>query len=152
MEHVVTTKHYLACGKEFTPHPQVRNHSFCSSPKCQRERHRRWQKAKRAEDANYRKVDAEYSQAWAYDHADYWGQYREKNPDYVKKNREQQQKRNLKNRKGASPVDDGHLSSLPSGRYQLIRLDEAGIANGNAWIVEIKAIACGAIVSTDSHE
>jgi hypothetical protein len=152
MEHVVTIKHCLACGKEFTPHPQVRNHSFCSAPECQRERHRRWQKAKRAQDANYRKVDAEYNQAWAYEHPDYWGQYREKNPDYVKRNREQQQKRNHKDRKASGSLKEGELSSFPAGRYQLIRIDAAGIANGNAWIVEIKPIACGAIVSTDSHE
>jgi hypothetical protein len=31
---------------------------------------------------------------------------------------------------------------LPSGRYQLIRINAEGVANGNAWIVEITAIAC----------
>ena len=152
MEHVVTTKHCAACAKDFTLHPQVRNHAFCPAPECQRERHRRWQKKKRAEDAKYRKVDAEYNQAWAYANPEYWAQYREKNPDYVKRNRDQQKGRNLKDRKGSEPIDDGLLSSLPSGRYQLIRLDAAGIANGNVWIVEIKAVACGAIISTDSHE
>jgi len=134
----------VACGREFTPRPQIRNQSFCSAPECQRERHRQWQKRKRQLNATYRKVDAEYSSAWAEKNAGYWEQYRENHPDYADRNRQLQKQRNAKSRKltvaTQSPVPPG--ITFPSGRYQLIRIDSEGVANGNVWIVEITAIAC----------
>ena len=89
----------VACGKEFSPRPQIRNQSFCSAPECQRERHRQWQKRKRQVDATYRKVDAEYSSAWAAKNAGYWERYRENHPDYADRNRRQQKQRNAKSQK-----------------------------------------------------
>ena len=133
-----------ACGKNFTPRPQVRNQSYCSAPECQLERHRRWQKNKRQNDAEYREIDAEYRRAWAGAHVDYWEKYRDENPDYAERNRQLQRQRNAKTRKmkmGSSLSGEPEFF-LPSGRYQLIRIDSEGIANGNVWIVEISAIAC----------
>ena|GEM_PF-5663431 len=43
-----------ACGGHFSPRPQNPDQQFCSKPECQRERKRRWQKHKRATDADYR--------------------------------------------------------------------------------------------------
>lgn len=133
-----------SCGKEFTPRPQVRNQSYCSAPECQLERHRRWQKSKRQNDAKYRKIDAEYSRAWAAANAGYWEKYREDHPAYADRNRQLQRQRHALTRKlkpGVSSPESSELL-LPSGRYQLIRIDSEGVANGNAWIVEIAAIAC----------
>jgi hypothetical protein len=87
---------------------------------------------------------AEYSSAWAAKNAGYWERYRENHPDYADRNRQQQKQRNAKSRKLTvaiqNPVPPG--ITFPSGRYQLIRIDSEGVANGNAWIVEITAIAC----------
>jgi len=133
-----------ACGKEFAPRPQIRNQSFCSAPECQRERHRRWQKDKRLHDAKYRKIDAEYSRAWTAANLGYWAQYREDHPEYADRNRQVQRQRNAKIRKlksGIAPPGNPEFI-LPSGRYQLIRINAEGVANGNAWIVEITALAC----------
>jgi hypothetical protein len=69
---------------------------------------------------------------------------RRNHPDYAERNRQLQRQRNAKTRK----IEGGHLPPdepeflLPSGRYQLIRIDSEGVANGNVWIVEITAIAC----------
>jgi hypothetical protein len=41
----------VACGRAFTPRPQIRNQSFSSVPEYLRERHRQWQKRKRQLDA-----------------------------------------------------------------------------------------------------
>ena len=122
-----------SCGREFTPRPQVRNQTFCSAPECQRERHRQWQKRKRQLDAKYRKVDAEYSSAWAVANAGYWERYRESHPDYADRNRQLQKQRNAKSRKLKAAIQNPAEPGItfPSGRYQLIRIDSEGVANGN---------------------
>lgn len=146
LERKMAKKICASCGREFTPRPQVRNQTFCSAPECQRERHRQWQKRKRQLDAKYRKVDAEYSSAWAVANAGYWERYRESHPDYADRNRLLQKQRNAKSRKlkaaTQNPAEPG--ITFPTGRYQLIRIDSEGVANGNVWIVEITAIASAA--------
>ncbi|MBK6553436.1 MAG: hypothetical protein IPG13_05925 [Rhodocyclaceae bacterium] len=117
-----------ACGKDFTPRPQVRNQSYCSAPECQLERHRRWQKAKRQNDTKYREIDAEYRRAWAGSNVGYWEKYREENPDYAERNRQLQRQRNAKTRKmkvGSSPARRTRilfaLRPLPTHSYRLRR-------------------------------
>jgi ribosomal protein L37E len=50
----IMTKQCKACGNDFHPHPKVPDQSYCASPRCQRERRRRWQQAKRRQDSDYR--------------------------------------------------------------------------------------------------
>ena len=82
-----------ACGCDFSPRPQNPNQQFCSKPECQRERKRRWQKHKRATDADYRDNQARAGRRWAQAHPDYWRAYRSNHPEYAAKNRAQQRER-----------------------------------------------------------
>ena len=38
------------CGKSFLPRPQTPDQSYCSEPKCQKARHKRWVDEKRKSD------------------------------------------------------------------------------------------------------
>lgn len=135
-----------ACGRLFTPRPQTPHQSYCSSPECQRERRRRWQQQKRRVDPDYRDNDIRAGKAWAVENVEYWKRYRDDNPTYAERNRNLQQKRNQKLRGRMIANEDVSLQSNPppSGRYRLVPLSEDGIANGDAWIVEI------AVLSSDS--
>lgn len=133
------TKICNACGHPFTPRPQNPNQSYCTNLECQRERRRRWQQQKRRDDPDYRDNDARAGKAWAAGNPAYWKQYRDENATYAERNRTLQQKRNLKLRSPLIANEDvsRQLNSLPSGRYRLVPLSDDGIANGDAWIVEI---------------
>lgn len=135
-----------ACGQPFRPHPQVPNQSYCSNAECQRERRRRWQQQKRRDDSDYRDNDNRANKAWAAENPEYWKRYRDENPNYAERNRNLQQQRNRKLRAPVIANEDvsSPPNSPPSGRYRLVPLSEDGIANGDAWIVEI------AVLSSDS--
>ncbi len=140
------TKPCIACGQKFRPRPQTPDQQFCSQPECQRERRRRWQQAKRRDDPDYRDNDTRSSKEWAAENPGYWKQYRQDNPAYADRNRNLQHARNQQQRGATIANEDvsSPLNSPPSGRYRLVPLSEDGIANGDAWIVEI------AVLSSDS--
>lgn len=140
------SKQCEACGRLFTPRPQTPHQAYCCSPECQRERRRRWQEQKRRVDPDYRDNDVRVSKAWATENPEYWKRYRDDNPTYAERNRNLQQKRNQKLRGQMIANEDVSRQSNfpPSGRYRLVALSEDGIANGDAWIVEI------AVLSSDS--
>ena len=52
------TRRCAACDKAFRPRSQVRDQTYCSALTCQRVRRRRWQRAKRQRDADYRENQA----------------------------------------------------------------------------------------------
>ena len=137
------SKRCVACGEDFRPHPQVPMQTYCSTPECQRERRRRAQQEKRRDDPNYLGNDSDYNKYWATKNPDYWKRYRENHPDYADRNRQMQQNRNQKQRNAKiAKVDVSAMTfSLPSGRYRLIPVTVDGIANEDAWIVEITALS-----------
>lgn len=144
----IMSKKCQSCGCPFIPRPQTPNQAYCSSLACQRERRRRWQERKRRDDPDYRDNDRRASKAWATAHPDYWKRYRDTNPAYVDRNRNLQQKRNRKLRSLENANEDVSPppNSPPSGRYRLLPLSEEGIANGDAWIVEITVLpSCVAV-------
>jgi hypothetical protein len=149
-----------ACHKHFHPRPQSPTQAFCSGAECQRERKRRWQRAKRGADPDYRENEARSSRDWRQQHASYWREYRRSHPDYTARNRKQQKRRNQTRRSGTTAranqvplvassagIANGDASagkSIPlSGTYQLIPVREAGIANEDAWTAEISLISEG---------
>jgi hypothetical protein len=150
MEHVMS-KRCKACGCLFHPRPQVPDQSYCPVPECQRERRRRWQQQKRQGDPHYRENDVDHYKAWAATNPDYWKRYRDSHPGYADRNRSLQQDRNrrqpaevIANEGASTPV-----FSLPSGRYRIIPIMSEGIANEDAWIVEITVISSGCDDSGD---
>jgi len=118
-----------ACGCDFPPRPQNPDQQFCSKLKCQRERKRRWQKHKRATDADYRDNQARAQRRWAQAHPDYWREYRRKHPDYAARNRAQQCERDRRRaRRGREDLAKMDASSekipVPSGSYWLVPVTE----------------------------
>ena len=91
----------LACGESFDPCRTVKEQKYCSKPECQRERKRRWQRAKLADDPAYRENRRNSQKQWRESNPDYWRKYRETHQDYVKKNRELQRERNARGRDGS---------------------------------------------------
>lgn len=138
----MTHRYCKACGGKFRARPQVPHQAYCSASECQRERRRRWQQEKRRTDPDYRDNDARNSKEWAAEKPDYWKQYRLTHPDYADRNRGLQQDRNRKQREAVIANEDvsAPAAPLPSGRYRLIPITADGIANGDAWIVEIAVL------------
>jgi hypothetical protein len=126
------------------PCPQVKEQAYCSEPKCQAERKRRWHRRKLAEDFDYRENLRDCQKRWRETHPDYWRNYRLSNPEYVKKNRQRQRKRNLQYRSPLSPIAKMDASirtnSIIPGRYQLVPLGVGMIAKMDAINVEIRFV------------
>lgn len=137
------SKRCKACGRLFRPHPRVPDQTYCSDPECQRERRRRWQQQKRQEDPHYRENDADHHKAWAATNPGYWKRYRDSHPDYADRNRSLQQDRNRRQAETGIANEDASTPVLPfqSGRYRLVLVAAAGIANEDEWIVEITVIS-----------
>jgi hypothetical protein len=86
----------LACGGSFEPCKRVKNQKYCSKPECQRERKRRWEREKLADDPAYLENRRNSQKKWRERNPEYWRKYRERNQDYVKKNRLRQRERNAR--------------------------------------------------------
>ncbi len=132
-------KQCIACGQPFKPRPQIPQQSYCSSPDCQRERRRQWQRDKLQSDSDYQDNQARAQQAWNQRNPDYWREYRASHPKYVERNRALQQERNAKAM--VAPIAKTDASTpvipLPSGIYHLRLATEDGIAKMDVWTVEI---------------
>jgi hypothetical protein len=132
----------VACGRPFEPRPQIRNQKFCSEPNCQRERRRRKQAEKRANNPVRRDVDAQYFRDWAAKNPGYWKKYRVGHPEYAERNRNQQRQRNRARKKDVIAKDDVQTSEpLFCGVYQLKAVSGNSIANDDVWIVEITVLS-----------
>jgi hypothetical protein len=96
-----------ACGKALRPRSQVPDQMHRSESDCRRGG-RRWQRAKRQSDADYRKNQARARRAWVQGHRDHWRAYR-------RTHRERRAARFAK--MDASKA----LSHISSGTYRLLR-------------------------------
>ena len=142
-----------ACRKLFHPCPQSPGQKFCSAAQCQRERKRRWQKARRAADADYRDNDVQANQQWRSRHPDYWRAYRRQHPQSVTRNRDKQHDRDRAKRlKPPQPPcgpdlanEDASRLQLPveTGTYRMIPVTGGDLANENAYLVKIALVSGG---------
>jgi hypothetical protein len=132
-----------ACGQRFTLRPQVPTQRYCSTPSCQRERHRRWQQDKRQSDPDYRDNQARAQQAWSQRNRDYWSTYRDSHPEYAKRNRKKQIKRNARRKSTLIAKMDAStpVNPPPSGIYRLSPVTTSVIAKMDAWIVELTVLS-----------
>ena len=141
------------CRKLFHPRPQSPGQTFCSAAECQRERKRRWQKARRAADSDYRDNDVQANRQWRRRHPEYWRAYRRKHPQSVIRNRQKQRERDrARGLKPPQPSPTPHLanedaSSLPfsveTGTYRMIPVTGGDLANENACLVKIALLSGG---------
>lgn len=141
--------------------PHVPSQRFCGRPRCQRERKRRWQAQRLAEDPDYRANEAAACRSWRQAHPGYWSAYRRNHPESAARNRQSQRLRNANRRArargGASPPAGGDASLIAnmdacrvgfpvvlSGRYRLVPETGPGIANMDAsLVVELAVISKG---------
>lgn len=135
----MTARWCAYCARAFDPAPQVPRQTYCSDPACQRERRRLWQVARRLSDPDYLKNQADAQSAWAHRNPDYWKVYRETHPDYVERNRDQQQVRNARRERRAMGAVD--IAGLPAGLYELRPIQNGQIAKMTVWIVHLTVIS-----------
>ena len=134
-----------ACGEAFRPRSQVPHQMYCSAAACQRARRRRWQRAKRQSDADYRENQARAQRAWAQRHRGYLAEYRRTHPEYCESNRNAARQRQRGQRRRAArfaKMDASMpLSRVPSGTYRIVPASVEEFAKMDAWIVEMTLIS-----------
>jgi hypothetical protein len=113
---------------------------YCSASACQRARRRRWQRAKRQSDADYRENQARAQRAWVQGHRDYWREYRRTHPQYSESNRLAARRRRRAARVAKMDASRA-ISRVPSGTYRLVPASAAEFAKMDAWIVEMTLIS-----------
>jgi len=122
----------------------VKNHQYCSERSCQKERKRRWQKNKLAEDPAYKANQRDAQKTWRAKHPDYWRDYRKRHSDYERRNRELQGERNRRRRERSSPIAKmdalGRQSIIIPGRYRLVPLGSGAVAKMDVINVRIDVI------------
>jgi hypothetical protein len=139
METPKMTKRCAYCGQPFEPRPQVPDQAFCSWSDCQRARKRQWQREKRRSDPDYRSNQQAAQRTWAQRNQGYWRSYRDAQPDYERRNREQQRLRdsNARNYEHVAGLAKMDVSTLPSGIYRITKHPAFPREMGNSWVVEI---------------
>ena len=132
----------LGCGLGFRPRPQTPGQRYCGAKACQRERRRRWQRAKPRNDSDYHDNQRRAQQAWAARHRGYWREWRARHPEYCERNRIKQRQRNQRRGTAAIAKMDASAADLPvpSGTYRLVPGAGGEIAKKNAWTVKIAVI------------
>ena len=117
-----------ACNKPFRTRSQCPRQAYCTRAECQRERRRRWQRAKRLSDPDYKYNQKNAQRDWVRRNPNYWRQYREAHPQYCDRNRQEQRARR-RSGVGAVLVDlrSAHFSGvLRAGLYRIVPLRPHG--------------------------
>jgi hypothetical protein len=136
-----------ACGQAFRPRSRVPQQGYCGAAACRRERRRRWQRAKRESDADYRENQARAQRAWAQNHRDYWRAYRRTHPQYCESNRKAARQRQRDRRRAAIAAEFAKMDAsaagtpVPSGTYRLVPAAAPGFAKMDSWTVEITLVS-----------
>jgi hypothetical protein len=93
------------CGKAVAANPRLKGkQAYCGSRACQNARKNAWQRQKMATDPAYAHRQAECKKQWRQNKPGhlYQKRYRQRNADYVEKNRHQQRQRNRTRQKSDS--------------------------------------------------
>jgi|SRR5215470_11946991 len=132
------------CGNAFWRRPQVPDQEYCGKEECRRARRRRWQRAKRQDDADYRDNQARAQRAWSGKNSSYWRAYRSGHPHYAEANRERCKQRQRDRRRRAAEEEQfakmdsiGTFSSVSSGTYLLLPQGKEKFAKMDSLMVEI---------------
>lgn len=94
-----------SCCVEVAQNPRLKaNQQYCGKVKCQRFRKAAWKRTKCSSSPEFRSDQALSNKKWAHAHPSYWREYRRRNPEKAKRNRELQRIRNRRI-KSATPRD-----------------------------------------------
>lgn len=140
----MSNKICACCGLSFEKRPQVPNQTYCSLPACQRVRRQRWQRDKMQSDPDYRDNQSRNQRAWLDRHPEYWRNYREANPEYVKRNKSRQRsKHDPQQEVDLAKMDVSRVMVLRPGLYRIEQIPSSEVSCCEAWIVEIKPLCIG---------
>jgi len=136
-----------ACGEAFRACPRVTDQKYCGEEECRRARRRRWQRAKRESDPDYRDNQARAQRAWSKDNSAYWRRYRSEHAEYAEENRNRSKERQRDRRRravasGFAKMDSiGTFSFVPSGTYLLVPQDDEKFAKMDSMVVKIIVVS-----------
>lgn len=129
----------LHCGKNLPSNFRLQTkQKYCSDEECQKARISRWKRNQYKKSRSYRKKSKDNQKLWRkhYPADQYQKEYREKHPEYVKRNRELQRERNKKRKKEPVSVivktDALVLQPRDDGAYELSKVKKNMIVNRNA--------------------
>jgi hypothetical protein len=131
------------CEQNFHPSKYQPTQLVCSQPDCQRRRRADYHRQKIAADPEYRQVCRDSPQKWRFRNPDYWRRYREKHPEAVERNREQQRLRDRKRRLGDLANNNSAFDLKRSAaEIWLLGSGLQSLANNNSapaqvWILEV---------------
>jgi hypothetical protein len=119
-----TENRCAACNRPFKTRSQCPRQAYCARTECQRERRRRWQRAKRLADPDYKYNQRKAQRAWVRRNPAYWRKYRKAHPRYCERNRQQQLVRScLRNGTVFLDLASAHFAgALPAGTYRIVPL------------------------------
>jgi hypothetical protein len=130
------------CEKNFQASKYQPGQAVCSDLACQQRRRSEHRQRKLSADPEYRQVCRDSACKWRSQNPGYWKRYREKNPQSVSRNREQQQKRDRKHRlrdlaNNNSALDLKHAAAA----VWLLNGPGVDLANNNSvpaqvWVIE----------------
>ena len=111
-----------------------------------------WQKQKLKKDEDYKKNQAIAQKAWAKRNPEYWRNYRKNHPEYMRRNKMLQKRRNFRSRhrlnfpeindQMIAKMDElGGKSKLLSGYYMLYPITNGKIAKMDEMLVKIELIS-----------
>lgn len=126
-----------ACDRVYLSRPQAPRQAYCTNVECQRERRKRWQRAKRLSDSDYVENQKRAQRAWCRRNPDYWRKYRSREEG----NREQRRTRCEHARPRIAKMDSSIPFEINHGGLYRIALISARTAKKNSWIVEISKVS-----------
>ncbi|HHB75157.1 MAG TPA: hypothetical protein ENK84_01240 [Desulfobulbus sp.] len=101
-----------ACCRRIRPRNlRVKNQRHCGDKRCQQARKTKWEREKLQADPYYRINKKECQERWKQKNPDYWQQYRQSHPEYRKRNRRMQHRRDQRSRDGNESGTD-HLVKM----------------------------------------
>ena len=135
-----TMQRCASCRRLFRGRAQVRGQRYCAAHACQRVRRKRWQRAKRRTDPDYRENQARAQEAWRIRHPDYWRVYRATHTHYTNANRAQQARRDAARHLAKRDVSTAFSPGV-SGIYRLSAAGGGDLAKSDAWTVELTVLS-----------
>jgi hypothetical protein len=133
----------LHCGKVVPRNPRLKKkQKYCPEKACQQARVRNWKKQQYKKSSSYRKKCKEAQKLWRehYPCDQYQRAYREKHPEYVKRNRQLQKHRNHRRLREPALMNIMApgllLQPREDGSYLLARVKKKLIVNRNALSIQ----------------
>ena len=128
-----------ACDRVYQNRPQAPRQAYCTNVACQRERRKRWQRAKRLSDFDYVENQKRAQRAWCRRNPDYWREYRSRNDGHKG---ERQRTRGGSTRPKAAKMDSWISQDfIDAGIYRIVPVSVPKSAKKNSWIVEITRVS-----------